>query len=266
MSTLTDKVVWITGASSGIGEALVYASARQGARVIVSARRTEELARVGRQAGRERVYVLPLDLAQPETFARKTEEAVAAFGHVDILIHNGGFSQRSWVADTGMGVHRRLMEVNYFGCVGLTRTLLPHFQQRQTGHFVVVSSVMGKIGTPMRSGYAAAKHALHGFFDCLRAEVWSDGIQITLICPGFVRTNLSVNALTANGETLGKVSREIGSGYPADLTAEQILAAVRAGKYEVYVGKRFGREHLALLLNRFFPTWTTNILKKQIPN
>ncbi len=265
MSFFTNKVVWITGASSGIGEALAYACVREGAKVIISARRTEELQRVSSQVTDGSIYVLPLDLMQSDLFDAKTDEAIRAFGHIDVLVHNGGVSQRSWVAETGMDVHRRLMEVDYFSYVALTRAILPHFQQRKTGHFVVISSVMGKIGTPMRSAYAAAKHALHGFFDCLRAEVWRDNIQVTIICPGYIRTNVSMNALTATGEKLGAVGEDIGNGYPADKTADQILAAVQAGKYEVFVGKKVSKENLSIFMSRFLPTTLSNLVKKQIP-
>ena len=265
MSFFTNKVVWVTGASSGIGEALVYAFARQGAKIILSARRTEELERVKRQAGTENLYVLPLDLQESSTFAAKTAEAIRAFGHIDTLVHNGGISQRSWVQETGMDVHRKLMEVDYFSYVALTRELLPHFLERQSGHFVVISSVMGKLGTPMRSAYAAAKHALHGFFDCLRAEVWQQNIQVTVICPGFIQSQVTLNALNAKGEKFGQVSEENKNGYPADKTALQILKAIEAGKYEAFVGKKFGKEHISLYVNRFFPNLLKNILKKQVP-
>ena len=266
MSFFTNKVVWITGASSGIGEALVYACIREGANVIISARRTDELERV-RQASNApgNVHILPLDLLQADTFTAKTEEAIRAFGQIDILVHNGGISQRSWVADTEMDVHRRLMEVDYFSYVALTKAILPHFQTRKTGHFVVISSVMGKIGTPMRSAYAAAKHALHGFFDCLRAEVWTNNIQVTIICPGYIRTNVSMNALTAKGEKNGQLGEDIGNGYPADKTADQILKAVQAGKYEVFVGKSMSKERLSLWMQRLLPTVLSNAVKKQIP-
>ena len=265
MSFFTNKVVWITGASSGIGEALVYACVREGAKVIISARRTDELERVRQASNSSSVYVLPLDLVQADTFTAKTEEAIRAFGQVDILVHNGGISQRSWVAETDMDVHRRVMEVDYFSYVALTKAILPHFQTRKTGHFVVISSVMGKIGTPMRSAYAAAKHALHGFFDCLRAEVWPQNIQVTIICPGYIRTNVSLNALTAKGEKNAQLGEDIGNGYPADKTADQILEAVRKGKYEVFVGKSMSKERLSLLMQRFLPTVLSNVVKKQIP-
>lgn len=202
MSFFNTKVVWITGASSGIGEALTYELVRRGARVIISARRKEELKRVQQQAGASQVHVLPLDQEATDTFPAKVQTAIDAFGQIDIMIHNGGISQRSYVKDTLPAVQRKVMEIDYFSYIELTRLLLPHWQQRKTGHFVVVSSVMGKIGTPMRSAYAAAKHALHGFFDCLRTEVWKDNIQVTIITPGYIRTNVSLNAVTAVDELL----------------------------------------------------------------
>ncbi|MBC8111212.1 MAG: SDR family oxidoreductase [Verrucomicrobia bacterium] len=263
--SFSDKVVWITGASSGIGEALTYAFAKQGAKIIISARRETELERVKTQANSENIYILPLDLVESETFADKTAQAIKAFGKIDILIHNGGISQRSLVAETEMEVHRKLMEVDYFGYVGLTKEILPHFQSHKTGHFVVISSVMGKLGTPMRAAYAAAKHALHGFFDCLRAEVWQDNIQVTVICPGFVQSNVTINALNAKGEKFGVVSEENKGGYPADKTADQILKAIDIGKYEAFVGKKLGKEHLAMFISRFLPSVMMNIAKKQVP-
>jgi len=265
MTFFTNKIIWITGASSGIGEALVYAFAQQGAKVILSARRREELERVRQQTNPANSYVLPLDLMQMDTFADKTAEAIQAFGQVDILIHNGGISQRSWVAETGLDIHRKVMEVDYFSYVALTNAILPHFMERKSGHFVVTSSVMGKIGTPMRSAYAAAKHALHGFFDCLRAEVWRDNIQVTLICAGYVRTNVTMNALTATGEKFGQVGADIGNGYPAEKAAQQILSAISSGKYETFVGRKFSKEHLSLFLQRLAPRMLMDITRKQVP-
>jgi short-subunit dehydrogenase len=265
MPSFANQVVWITGASSGIGEALAHAFAQAGAKVILSARRQEELERVQNDIGVANSFVLPLDLVEPDTFEAKTAAAIAAFGHIDIMVHNGGISQRSWVAETPMEVHRKIMEVDFFSYVGLTRTILPHFQARKSGQFVVISSVAGKVGTPLRSAYSSAKHALHGFFDCLRAEVWKENILVTIICPGYIVTNVSINALTATGEKLGKVGKDIGKGYPADKTADQILAAVAAKKYEVFVGRKLGLEHLALYIKRFFPTLLKNIARNQIP-
>jgi short-subunit dehydrogenase len=162
-------------------------------------------------------------------------------------------------------VQRRVMEVDYFSYVELTRLLLPHFKERKGGNIVVTSSVMGKIGTPMRSAYAAAKHALHGFFDCLRTEVWKDNIRVTIITPGFIRTNVSFNALTASGEKLSQLSNDIHKGFPADKAALQILGAIRRGKFEKYVGKPVSGERMVLFLHRLFPKMTMKMLRRAGP-
>ncbi len=162
MSTLSGKVIWITGASSGIGEALTYELVRKGAKLILSARRKEELERVKGNCTAEAqpfIRLLPLDLSEPSTLKLSAEAAIQLFGHIDILINNGGISQRSLAKDTTLDVDRRIMEVDYFGSLALTKHILPHFLKRKAGHFVTITSVMGKIGTPYRTGYAAAKHA-----------------------------------------------------------------------------------------------------------
>ena len=249
----TGQVVWITGASSGIGEALAYAFSASGARVILSSRRADELERVRQGCAHpEQVRVLPLDLLDIPSFAVKTAGAIAHFGQIDWLIHNGGVSQRGLVKDTSLEVQRRVMELDYFSYVALTQAVLPHFMERKAGHFAVMSSVMGKIGTPMRSAYAAAKHALHGFFDCLRAEVASMNIRVTILTPGYIRTNIAQHAVTADGSPMGRASGEIDNGLPADQAAKQILRALAKGKFEAYIGKP-GKEKIGLLLSRFAP-------------
>jgi dehydrogenase/reductase SDR family protein 7B len=253
LDMFTNKVIWITGASSGIGEALAYAFSAAGARLLLSSRRTEELERVRRSCAHpDQARVLPMDLTDIASFGAHVSEAVGAFGQVDIMVHNGGISQRSLVAETDMSVHRQVMELDYFSYVALTRALLPHFIERRAGHFVVMSSVMGKIGTPMRSAYAAAKHALHGFFDCLRAEVAASNIHVTVLTPGYIQTNISLHVLTKDGTPMGKTSQNIDKGLPADKAAAQILRAVGRGAFEAYIGKRSG-EAFALLINRFAP-------------
>jgi short-subunit dehydrogenase len=260
-----DKVIWITGASSGIGEALAYAFSAEGARLLLSSRRKEELERVkGACAQPEKVVVLPLDLVDIPSLEGRAAEAVAAFGHIDIMIHNGGVSQRGLVMETSLEVHRQVMELDYFSYVALTRALLPHFAARKAGHFVVVSSVMGKIGTPMRSAYAAAKHALHGFFDCLRAEVSSMNIKVTILTPGYIRTNIAFNAVTKDGSPMGRASDNIEKGLAADVAAEQIKRAIVREKFEVYIGKRSG-EWLGLWLNRIAPGLLIRVAPKQVP-
>jgi short-subunit dehydrogenase len=262
MSRLQNKVIWITGASSGIGEALAYELARCGARLILSARRKEELERVKGNciaSAQPGVRILPLDLELSNTLKLSTEAALQLFGHIDILINNGGISQRSLVANATLDVDRRIMEVNYFGAIALTKHLLPHFIQRREGHFVNVSSITGKFGTPYRSGYAASKHALHGFFDALRAEHYKDNISVTMICPGFIRTALTLSALTADGSPLNKMDAAQYKGMPAESCARKIASAIEKKKEEVYMG---GREVLAVYLKRFFPTLFSRLIRR----
>lgn len=257
------KVAWITGASSGIGEALAYALSAEGAQLILSSRRVGELERVRKACPNPGlVKVLPLDLG--DAGALDVRPALALFGHIDLMFHNGGISARSLAADTPLEVHRRVMEVDYFSYVALTRALLPHFLERRAGHFVVTSSVMGKLGTPLRSAYAAAKHALHGYFDCLRAEVAHAGIRVTMLTPGYVRTEIALHAVTRDGSPLGQASENIEHGLDAAKAARQILKAVAAGRYEVYIGKP-GMEKVGLLLARWWPSLVVRQAAKYAP-
>jgi dehydrogenase/reductase SDR family member 7B len=251
--TFNNKVIWITGASSGIGEALAYAFSAKGAKLILSSRRADELERVRKSCGNPgEVKILPLDLLDIQSLEGKTSEALACFGQIDIMVHNGGISQRSLVIETDIAVHRKVMELDYFSYIAITKALLPHFEERKSGHFVVMSSVMGKIGTPMRSAYAAAKHALHGYFDCLRAEVSAMNIKVTILTPGYIQTNVSLNAINKDGKPLGTQSKNISGGLTTDQAAKQILKVVANGSYESYIGK-FSGEKIALWLNRFSP-------------
>ena len=260
-----DKVVWITGASSGIGESLAYAFSVAGAKLILSSRRAEELERVRRACAHpEMAQAVPLDLMDIPGLAGKAREAVGIYGQVDIVVHNGGVSQRSLVMETSLGVQRQVMELDYFSYVALTQAVLPHFAERKAGHFVVVSSVMGKIGTPMRSAYAAAKHALHGFFDCLRAEVAQMNIRVTVLTPGYIRTNISQHVVTKDGSPLGNKSVNIEKGLPADKAAAQILRAVKKGSFEAYIGK-MGPERLALIVNRWAPRFLMRMAPRMAP-
>ncbi|MEO7988814.1 MAG: SDR family oxidoreductase [Chryseolinea sp.] len=263
MSTLANKVIWITGASSGIGEAITYELARRGAKLILSARRKEELERVKGNciaSAQPNIRVLALDLSQSSTLQLSTEAAIQIFGHIDILFNNGGISQRSLTKDTVLDVDRRIMEVDYFGTITLTKYLLPHFLQRKSGHYVTISSVMGIIGTPYRSAYAAAKHALHGFFDSLRAEVWRENIFVTVICPGWIRTNITMNALVGDGTNLNKMDGTTEDGMLPEELAKRIATAIEKKKREVYIGGT--KEVMAIYMHRFFPGVFANIVKK----
>lgn len=262
---LHNKVIWITGASSGIGEALAYDLAKKGAKLILSARRKEELERVKGncfQKAQAHIRILPLDLSEPSTLKLSAEAAVQIFGSVDILINNGGISQRALARETSLDVDRRIMEVDYFGTIALTKYLLPHFLRRKSGHIVTVSSVMGKIGTPYRSGYAAAKHALHGFFDSLRAELWkeSKNIHVTLVCPGWIRTNITYHALTGSGERLNQMDPTTAKGLSPEEFASKMIKAIVRKREEVNIGGR--KEVFAVWLKRHFPKMFSRVIRR----
>lgn len=259
--TISNRTVWITGASSGIGEALAYALSRRGAALILSARREAQLEAVrSRCDAPDRHHVVPLDLADRATLDAAADTVQQDIGPVDVLVHNGGISQRSLVKETDLSVDRRIMEVNYFGAVTLTKHMLPSMLARSRGQFVVISSLVGKFGTAKRSAYAASKHALHGFFDSLRAEVHDDGLRVTLVCPGFVKTNVGHNALTADGTPVQdnvKDVREV--GMPPQKCARKIITAIEKEKDEVYIG---GWEAAGVYAKRLSPTLFNTIIRR----
>jgi short-subunit dehydrogenase len=253
MSELKNKVIWLTGASSGIGEALAYELANKGAKLILSARRKEELERVKgncNEVVRNDIRILPLDLAQPQTLEAATKAAIEFYGHVDVLINNGGISQRSLVLESSMDVYRKLMEVNFFGAVALTRYILPHFVSRKQGHIATLSSVAGKYGAPYRAGYSASKHALHGFFDAVRAEHFKDNVTVTLLCPGVINTPITMSALLGDGTPMNKMDEWQTKGKPVKWCAEKIVSAIERKKEEAYIG---GKEILLIYFKRFIP-------------
>ncbi|MFC2097042.1 SDR family oxidoreductase [Bacteroidota bacterium] len=256
-----NKIIWITGASSGIGEALAYEFAKVGAKLILSSRRKEELEKVKLNCAlsEENIMILPLDLEKHDDYSIEVSEVIGKFGRIDILINNGGISSRAMVVDSSLEIDKRMMNINYFGTISLTKTVLPIMIKQQSGHLVVISSGMGKFGLPLRSAYAASKHALHGFFDTLRLEIWKDNISITIICPGFVKTNVSYNAITPSGKKLKKMNPEQENGMLPDVLAKKILKAIKKVKMEVYFGKQ---ESLAIYIKRYWPSFLLRRLKK----
>lgn len=251
MERIDGKVVWITGASSGIGEALVYELTKKKCRLIISSRKIEELSRVkANLESDENTKILPLDLLDFEKASETVKKAWSLFGKIDILINNAGLSQRSLIAETEFAIYKKLIDVNYLGTVALSNALLPYFIQNQTGHFVTVTSLMGKFSSPLRSGYCGAKHALHGFFDGLRMEHEKDGVNVTLVCPGFVQTNIALNALTGDGRAKKSNDQKTQSGMPTNTFARKMIKAIERKKYEVYIG---GKEISGVYVKRFFP-------------
>lgn len=258
--TFNNKVVWITGASSGIGKGLALELSKQNCKLILSSRRENVLDEVRLQCiDPNNVKVLAFDLADIENMLLVTQKALAAFGTIDILINNGGISQRSLIIETEINVDKKLMEVDYLGTVALSKSILPHFVKKQSGHFAVVTSIMGKFGSPYRSGYCGAKHALHGFFDVLRMEHETDNIKVTLVCPGFVNTNVAKNALVGDGSSNNTQDEATQKGLSVTKFCKLMLKAIRKEKFEVYIGKG---EVRGVYLKRFFPKLLHKIVLK----
>ncbi|WP_421945134.1 SDR family oxidoreductase [Pedobacter sp.] len=245
------KIIWITGASSGIGEALVYEYFKGGNKLIISGRNRDELFRVkGNCQNSFNVHVLPFDLSETEILEQKAEDAIKIFGKIDLLINSGGVSQRSLALNTSTETEQQIMATNFWGTAILSKAVVKNMIANGGGQIVVVSSLVGKFGTKLRSAYSASKHALHGYFDSLRSEVYDKNIDITIVCPGFIKTNVSINALTADGKTQGTMDDAQANGMSAEDCAKEIIKAVSAKKEEVYIG---GKETKAVLLKRFFP-------------
>lgn len=247
---IQNKVFWITGASSGIGEGLAYELAKKNNRIILSGRNVEVLERVKENCN-GKAEILPFDLADFDNAEMNVKKAISLFGKIDVLICNGGISQRSLISDTSFEVDRKLIEVDYLANVALAKAILPHFIQNQSGHFAVVTSLMGKFGSPYRSGYCGAKHALHGFFDVMRMEHQKDGINVTMVCPGFIQTNVAKNALTADGSKQTTDDEATKNGLPVSVFAKRMVKAIEREKFEVYIGRK---ETLGVYMKRFFPT------------
>ncbi|WP_299054464.1 SDR family oxidoreductase [uncultured Polaribacter sp.] len=257
----SNKVVWVTGASSGIGKALALELNKKGAKLILSSRKEEALEAVRSLCiDKEQVKIVALDLENYSDLHLKAKEAIACFGSIDILINNGGISQRSLANNTSIAVDKQLMDINYLGTVALTKAILPHFIAKNKGVFAVTTSIVGKIGTPLRSSYAASKHALHGFFDSLRAENHHNNISVTLLCPGFVQTNISKNALTGNGQALGKMDAATENGMSAEKCAIQMLKAIKNNRKEVYIAG--SKEKLGVYVKRFLPNLFAVLVRK----
>ncbi|MBX7243264.1 MAG: SDR family NAD(P)-dependent oxidoreductase [Bacteroidia bacterium] len=243
-----NKTVWITGASSGIGEALAKAFNENGAKVVLSARNQKELERVQSEFRRPEVpsLILPLDMTATDTFDAAVTTVLNTFGETDILIHNAGISQRALATETDFEDEQKIIAVNLTGPIGLTKKILPHYLERKKGHIVIITSVMAKIGTKYRSSYAASKHGLTGYFDCLRLEL--EGIvEITNIMPGFVNTNIVRNAVSRNYNPENQNLK----GLSPEIFARRALRAIAQKKREVYIGGI--KEGFALWMKRFFP-------------
>jgi len=255
------KVIWITGASSGIGEELAKQLSSFNIWLVLSSRRKGELERVKASLGlkQEDIYILPLDLNEPSTLPAKAREAEKAFGRIDILINNGGVTQRALVMETPVDIDRKIMEINYFSGVILTKSVLPGMLARGYGHIVGMSSVTGKFGFPLRSGYSASKHAMAGFYESVEAEYYHSGIRTTMVFPGRINTNISFGALGADGKPYNVLDPGQQNGIPVDKCARKIINGIRKNKNEVFPGSK---EILMIYIKRFLPGLAFKIARK----
>ncbi len=247
-----NKTIWITGASSGIGEALALQYAQSGCNLILSARRQTELERVAdtcKNLGAN-CFVLPFDLATIQYPESIVKQALDFTSKIDVLINCGGISQRGLAAETSMTVVRKIMEVNFFGQVALSSALLPYFIKAGGGQFGVLSSITGKFGFGLRSTYSASKHALHGYFESLAIENLKNNVHVTIICPGRILTNMSINAVNADGSNYGKMDEGQKNGIEVSVCAKKIINAIEKNKREVLIGKM---DLMMVYLKRFFP-------------
>jgi dehydrogenase/reductase SDR family protein 7B len=247
-----DKVAWITGASSGIGEALVYRFIELGAKTIISSNDPEGLERVKKRCGKnsEMVICAPFDLSDTSGIEEIVEQQINAAGKIDYLINLGGISQRSRIDETPLWLDRKIFEINYFGTIALTKAVLPYMISRKSGHILATSSITGRFGFPLRSAYSASKQAIHGFFETLFLENKVNNIRSSVIIPGRVRTQISVHALDNEGKEHGKMDAGQANGMPAEKAANIIIKGIRRNRREIVVG----RSELSLLyIRRIFP-------------
>jgi dehydrogenase/reductase SDR family member 7B len=235
---MTGKTAWITGASSGIGEAMAKAFVADGGYAILSGRNVAELDRVkAESAAPDRCHVLPFDTMDFAMLPDRVSSAIAWRGGVDILVNNAGISQRSLAVETDFSVYDRIIGVDLLAPIALTQLILPHMVGRGSGQLIMISSVAGKAGVPMRTAYCAAKHGLIGYSDALRTEVAGQGISVLVVAPGSVRTNVSRNALNADGSTRGASDAAIDNGIDPDEVARLIWEAVASGKREIVIAE-----------------------------
>jgi short-subunit dehydrogenase len=247
-----NKTIWITGASSGIGEALAIEWSEYKPVLILSGRNREKLDRVKSRCEQKgaSVTVIELDLTAKESIEQASSAILSSHPKIDILVNNGGISQRATVLDASVDVDRTIMETNFFGAITLTKKILPVMAKNKDGHIVVISSIVGKFGFPLRSAYSASKHALQGYFDSLRAEMTNYNVHVTMVSPGRIVTNISYNAIDKDGEKHGVMDPGQEKGMPADICAKKIIKAVKKRKKDILVGNK---EVIMVHIKRFLP-------------
>ncbi len=259
---LNGKTVWITGASSGIGAALAVALSVKGCSLILSARRREQLQEVAGQCHTKAMIVV-MDVSDQKSIIGAWQEIQASGGMPDILINNSGISQRSAALETQIETDRRIMEVNYFGAVTLTKLVAPYLVQKGSGMIVNISSLSGKFGWKLRSSYAASKFALLGFFESLRAELEGSGVEVLNVIPGRIRTEIAQHAVLGDGSAYAKSDRGQETGIPVEVCAGKIVRAMEKNKKEIVIARIDG---LMIHIRYWMPWLYYRIAAKRDPN
>jgi short-subunit dehydrogenase len=258
---LKGKIIWITGSSSGIGEALAYACAREGCKLVLSARRESELQRVAAATGLNAsdVLVLPLDLEHSENVDSLCHQVIQKFGRIDVLVNNSGMGHRTKAVNTSTEIDRKIMEVNFFGTINLSKAVARIMQKQQSGTIAVVTSIMGKYGLPLYSTYAASKHALYGYFEALRQELFKDNVRVLIVAPGFINTDVSTKLLMENGKEYGIKSDSQEKGMKPEDCARGIVKALKSKRDHKYVG---GYEIFSVYVKQYFPRLFFRLMRK----
>lgn len=242
-------VYWITGASSGIGEATALHLAKLGHRIILSARRPDELKRVMALCpNTDNIAIVPLDLAEHEKSNDWAQAAISAFGHVDVVICNGGLGQFGAVSENSWEVETKIIDVNLLGTMATVRGILPHMMERKSGRIVGIASIAGKFGQRNLAAYSASKAGVILYLESLREEVFNHGITVQVVSPGFIQTNVTINSLNARGESIGKNSKAQENGMPTHVFAAKLTKVMSSSKFHHYIGRR---ELLAIPLHTF---------------
>jgi len=247
-----EKTIWITGATSGIGKAVAIELSKENCHLILSGRNEEALNDVA-SACKEKgsgVTLVPFDLGDEKTIKAAFNSVKDKKLKIDALYNFGGISQRALVSETPLFVDRKIFEVNYFGTIALTKLVLPEMIKNGGGQIAATSSLVGKFGFPYRSSYSASKHALHGFFESLLAENKANNIRVSMIIPGFINTNISINAVNSEGTAHGKLDQNQAKGMPADVCARIICKGLKREKKEILVGKK---DKIMVHIRRFLP-------------
>ncbi len=255
------QVAWITGASSGIGEEICRQLAKKGLKLILSSRNEEKLLELKNSLpNADEHLIVPLDLEHSDDFPEVVKQTLSETKRIDFLYNCGGLSQRAEASETSLEVDRRIMEINYFGTIALTKAVLPYMQEQKSGHIIAISSIAGKFGFYLRSAYSASKHAIQGFFESLLLEEAKNNISVTIAFPGKINTPISMSALGKDGKAHGEMDHNQKTGMPVEECVSILLKAVEKKKKEVLIGNK---EINAVTLKRFFPRLFWKIIAKQ---